>query len=80
MLHKKSVTTELRTAGLANKPTPQRLKRGLLRQLGYRWLLVDTAADPPGARWVATQLNSKPETCGAYALFDLDKPPVTSTE
>ncbi len=80
MLHKRPVTTELRTAGLANKPTPQRLKRGLLRQLGYRWLLVDSSADPPGARWVATQLNSTPETCGDYTLFDLEQPPLTPAE
>jgi len=80
MLHEQSVTASLRTAGFANKPTPQRLKRGLLRQQGYRWLVVDTAADPPGARWIATQLGSEPETCGDYMLYDLERRPVTPTE
>ncbi len=75
MLHEQAVTQDLRTAGFANRPTPQRLKRGLLRQLGYRWLVVDTASDQPGARWVATQLKAQPEACGDFALYDLSMAP-----
>ncbi len=73
MLHEGPVIAELRTAGLANRPTPRRLKRGLLRGLGYRWLLVDTASDPKGARWVARQLRAEPEVCGELALYDLSR-------
>ncbi len=71
LLHDKSVSPSLRNAGFRARPLPAELDRTALVRLGYRWVLVDAAADGPGSRWLSTQFASEPEDCGNYTLYDL---------
>lgn len=62
---------EVRGAGW-NGEQLHRLNRNKLLDLGYRWAIVDTAADPDGAALVQAALSAAtPTACGDLQIYNL---------
>ena len=57
-------------------PSAGRLQLRRLDRLGYRWIVVDEAADPGGRARVRSQVGQPVAECPGYAVFDLRSPPL----
>ena len=65
------VYTPLRGSGWSTDGSNRRMNLVRVVDLGYRWGVVETGADPEGEAWLAQQLGEPFGTCGALVIYDL---------
>jgi hypothetical protein len=68
----RSATAQVRAMGIRTAGrTPGRIEVGRLKRLGYRWLIVDEAADPGGRARIEPQLGGPLAECPGYSVFEV---------
>ena len=65
------VYTPLRGSGWTTDPSRRRLNLTKMINLGYRWGVVEDAAAPDGATWLASALGEPFSTCDGLTIYDL---------
>lgn len=66
------VYTALRASGWSTDPSRRRLNLTKMVNLGYRWGVVEVAAAPEGAAWLAESLGAAHASCGDLVIYDLE--------